>query len=364
MTLQDEGRGEFAHLPRRSRWEIASRLLSWRRRFGDIQSDVLRFGIDREGGMDPSEVIAYDAFKAIRDASNRSLTGPGDFHYACLVEDKFVFAQFAEALGHPVPATLALISADGVEHLGPRRALEPLETLWDGETEWDAFCKPIAGQEGQGIFPLSVSNGEVHASGESVTPDQLASRLRGRSVVQERILQHPDLAAFHPPSINTLRIITIATEDGPQPLTGVFRTGGGGSTVDNYAQGGSIARLDFDRGVVVGEGYTKGRGAPAARHPDTGASFDGFEIPFFETAVQAVCQFHEDLYGFHSLGWDIAFSSDGPVIIEANDRWDGYLMILDPTAMPRYLEALGIENPRTDRPAPHRYRWARALNHP
>ena len=361
FTFRDDEAGPFGHLPRLPRREIASRLLAWRRRHGDLRGDALFYGIDRDGGVAPESVVAYDLFKAIRDRSNRTLTGPNDYNYACLVQDKFVYGQYARSLGHPVPVNLALLSPGGVELLGPRRPPAPLASLWSGEVEWDGFCKPVAGGQGQGIFSLTVSGGEVCVSGEPVTPDELAARLRGRSVVQERIVQHPDVAAFHPSSINTLRIITVVTDDGPRPLTGVFRVGGGGSVVDNYAQGGMIVEIDLDRGVVVGEGYAKEGRAPAARHPDTGVPFDGFEIPHYHEAVRSACRFHEDLYGSHSLGWDIAFSPDGPVLIEANDRWDGYLAILDPTAIPRYLAMLGVEDPRTDRPSPHRHRWARAL---
>lgn len=51
--------------------------------------------------------------------------------------------------------------------------------------------------------------------------------------------------------------------------------------------------------------------------------FSGFEIPYFQDAVQLATQLHSYLYGVHSIGWDIAITKAEPIIIEGNDEWDG-----------------------------------------
>jgi hypothetical protein len=31
---------------------------------------------------------------------------------------------------------------------------------------------------------------------------------------------------------------------------------------------------------------------------------------------------HNELYGIHTAGWDIAIAENGPIVIEGNDNWD------------------------------------------
>ncbi len=58
---------------------------------------------------------------------------------------------------------------------------------------------------------------------------------------------------------------------------------------------------------------------------------DGFEIPYFHDAVELAKVAHTYFYGLDSIGWDIAFTNDGPMIVEGNDDWDGVIaMTLDP----------------------------------
>ena len=60
-----------------------------------------------------------------------------------------------------------------------------------------------------------------------------------------------------------------------------------------------------------------------------------------------VLQVHEYFYGVHSIGWDIAISERGPVIIEANDDWDGAVaMALERNFRKRFFEMfLSTTNP-------------------
>ena len=46
----------------------------------------------------------------------------------------------------------------------------------------------------------------------------------------------------------------------------------------------------------------------------------------------------EALPGIHSIGWDVAISPDGPIIIEGND-WEGRIpMVLEPDFRRRFLQ--------------------------
>ncbi|MGK0430756.1 MAG: hypothetical protein ACJARX_002435, partial [Psychroserpens sp.] len=53
------------------------------------------------------------------------------------------------------------------------------------------------------------------------------------------------------------------------------------------------------------------------KHPDTGIVFDNFQIPYYNEVIDIVTK-ASSLFKFPFLGWDVAITPNGPVIIEAN----------------------------------------------
>jgi len=98
-------------------------------------------------------------------------------------------------------------------------------------------------------------------------------------------------------------------------------------------------RIDPQNGELRGDGFFKsGYGGRVAVHPDSGVKFEGYAIPYFREAVEMVMRMHEALQGIHSIGWDVAISPDGPIIIEGND-WEGRIpMVLEPDFRRRFLQ--------------------------
>jgi Sugar-transfer associated ATP-grasp len=59
-----------------------------------------------------------------------------------------------------------------------------------------------------------------------------------------------------------------------------------------------------------------------AAHPETGLPFAGFRLPYWSDAMALVATAQRVFPELATLGWDIALTEDGPIIIEANARWD------------------------------------------
>ena len=57
-----------------------------------------------------------------------------------------------------------------------------------------------------------------------------------------------------------------------------------------------------------------------SEHPLTHVKFDGFQIPCFEEAKKMVLEASLRSDKILVVGWDVAISKDGPVIIEGNRR--------------------------------------------
>jgi hypothetical protein len=162
----------------------------------------------------------------------------------------------------------------------------------------------------------------------------------GPWLIQERVQQHSTMSALHPHSINTVRVITFNDRGNVRVFSAAQRMGTNGRHVDNWTAGGIMVGVDLENGRLRADGFFKpGYGGRVQHHPQTGVRFSGFEIPYFFDSIRTVTKLHGYLYGIHSIGWDIAISDSGPIIIEGNDEWDASsLMTLEDNFKPRFLE--------------------------
>ena len=200
----------------------------------------------------------------------------------------------------------------------------PLETLLMAEKK--LFIKPQHGQQGKGCMLLeAVNSGYCRASNEIMPIDQLCRKIQGSYLVEEVVQQHPDIAAVHPQSLNTLRIVTMRDTSGRlHYVSGFHRFGVGGSHVDNLHSGGIAVGIDAEQGCWRPIAYADDPTTPpCTAHPDTGIIFGGHPIPYFREAVNLCLQAHACFERIQGVGWDVAFTHTGPVIIEGNDSY-GY----------------------------------------
>ena len=142
-----------------------------------------------------------------------------------------------------------------------------------------------------------------------------------RGIVEEYLIQHPVMSGLYPHSVNTMRIASVCWadeetgEDHFEIAYATLRMGSGGSNVDNFTTGGMVASIDLDTGITLTDGVDiSGRTYP--KHPDTGTVIKGFKIPFFKESLELIKAGGSHIHGY--IGWDIAITEKGPVLIEAN----------------------------------------------
>jgi len=92
--------------------------------------------------------------------------------------------------------------------------------------------------------------------------------------------------------------------------------------IDSWTQGGVVAAIDLDKGVLKPFGILKKGLKIVEAHPGSGLAFRDQPIPHFHQAVAMARHLHGKLGGAKSLGWDIALLEDGPCFLEANSPWD------------------------------------------
>lgn len=151
----------------------------------------------------------------------------------------------------------------------------------------------------------------------TITPEnreQVWERLVKDDMIAESLLvQCKEMASIHPSSVNTVRALTIRGK----LVSAVLRMGVGGGFVDNGCSGGIFAGLDVDTGIVT----TKGADLMEHRflkHPTTGIILPGFQVPQWDAVRKTVEEAMTMVPDAVIVGWDVAITEDGPVLIEGN----------------------------------------------
>lgn len=176
--------------------------------------------------------------------------------------------------------------------------------------------KPLKGSHGKGIGIIDTAQ----LSSISAEYDRLKS---DEALIEEIIEQHESIAEFNPSSINSLRVVTIVTNEGvAKIMTGNFRVGRGNKIADNFHHQGIASLLDLDSGVVVTSGIDSS-GDRYNFHPISNKQIIGFRIPYWEEVKDTVLKAALLLPDVKYVGWDIAIGQEGKVyIIEGNAAAD------------------------------------------
>ncbi len=190
----------------------------------------------------------------------------------------------------------------------PEASFEEFSQLVSG---YDCIIKPCDGAFGRGIS-------KVYKNGDHTDDRKLYdSCVKDRMMVEQCIESCEELKALHPQSLNTIRVVTIANKEKACVFSGVFRTGVGGSVIDNSHSGGVSVQINVENGVVETDGANT-KGERFVSHPDSGIVFKGFKIPKWDLVVKTCCEAAK-MIDNPITGWDVAINDKGDVeFVEAN----------------------------------------------
>ena len=190
------------------------------------------------------------------------------------------------------------------------------------------MSKPTSGSCGRGIEKLNAAD---YPSLDTLY-DYLAEKAPLLEL-EELIRQHPAVSAIYPDSINTVRVVTIRGRSGKVYLfSAVFRIGNGGKFVDNFNNGGMMAPMDPDVGVVLDRALDKKKNL-YDNHPVTGAPIKGFTFPDWDKAKELVIRAAQVVPQVGYIGWDVCFTPEGPCLVEGN-QFPGHDLYQHPAQTP------------------------------
>ena len=172
------------------------------------------------------------------------------------------------------------------------------------------FAKVPDSFGGQGVERVVAGREPVSALYDRLTG-------QGQVLVEEAITQHPELNRLNPTSVNTLRITILMARGQARFLYGLIRVGSGDSAVDNISSGGMYTYIGQD-GLLEFPAFCDKTGQFYDCHPVTGTPFPGFRIPFYREAVELCLKAAAKEPGLGYIGWDVAITPTGPVLVEGN----------------------------------------------
>ena len=255
---------------------------------GANYENYYRFRLDERSPQEQAECLTFEHYKKMTAGFNHYLTkgllnGKSDFNriFAAQIKRRW------------------FINRD----LSYAQFLKKIEGL-------DAIIvKPVNSTQGKGIQKL-----DCNVEDKKALYDEIMAY--PKSVVEEYIIQHPDVAAFCKESVNTLRIVTLNAHGKCNVLFAIMRMGQG-SFVDNVHAGGIAAAVDVKTGIISSDAVDSD-GNRHAVHPISKLPIRGFQIPNWDAVLDMCQKCYKKIPGVRLVGWDVAITPDGVDLIEGN----------------------------------------------
>lgn len=230
--------------------------------------------------------------------------------------EKRTFPAWARRHGLPAPGLIAVFE-DGSMTWRDEQALP----------DCDLFAKPSNHYGGHGALCLRrTADGWSDGHDIACDADGLLALLRERShnrpyVLQRRLRSHPSMHPFTREAVPTVRAVTGFEAGGrARLLRASVRLPMAGSVVDNVTAGGMVAAIDLATGQLEGSVKWRPDGIVqyADVHPSSGSPVPGFQLPDWSAVTRLAEQAHQAAPTLPLVGWDIALTSEGPLLLETN----------------------------------------------
>jgi len=255
------------------------------------------------------------------------------------VDDKLLFNRLCRDVEIPTPDILAVLSRGGVAN-GEVCVLPDfgsLAKLYAREKRLDLILKPRSDSLGTGVRFVSFQSGRVlDIDGRVIDLQPFADQLhfdmqRDQYLVQPFLRLHPDLAALSSGrALGTLRVLVFSDQGKFRILYAVMRIPAAGNVHDNFSAGASgnlIAAVDPSTGKLS-RAWGRQRGSSSrlldsfACNPATGAQIEGVQVPMWQQVSEVLSRAAAAFSRLPCLGWDLAVTEQGVLVIEANSNPD------------------------------------------
>ncbi len=271
--------------------------------------------------------VGFLGQRAINRRLNRGARPPG------LWGDKLLFDALMRGAGLPTPPIQAVFRPiSGAAPSAPFPLLtdaDALAAFLRRDARYPLFGKPVRGEQSRGVASLEAFDPAADrlrfVDGPRPTVSAFAEMVAAEAgfdgyLLQDRLAPHPDIAEVSAGGLNTVRFVTACVGGAPEILYAVWKVAAPGAPTDDGLYPGALkVAIDADTGETVRaqQGAWIGHRALSA-HPVTAAPLLGRRLPDWGEARRLALCAAALTPRFRILGWDVALTPDGPVLVEGN----------------------------------------------
>jgi len=275
-------------------------------------------------------------------------------------ENKLDFERLCAEAGLPSARTVATVetrsrlsaSLNGEELAGG----DVISTLAARLRPGRYVIKPRDGALGRGVRVFSCGDSAPGDTGKELKEHLDRHGDFDSWLVQPKLTNHEDVTRISPsPALQTVRLVTYVDENRDvRILLAGWRLADEKAEFDNFSGTGKnnvFCVIDPADGIMQ-KFFMKSRHPfgfglhQVERHPVTGQSLGGLQPPMWDDIVKLGKKAALAFLPSRCLGWDIAMTSAGPLLIEANRYWDPHNE--DPLKMLQVLCFLRAERTKLD----------------
>lgn len=266
-------------------------------RYGVNPKEYYMFHFDGKTHEQKSTFFTRKMFREFLKRNN-------DPQFRQILNDKYIFSQtYAKYIGRKCIRNTSI-------------SLEKFEEFM---VDVDRIVyKPVDGSGGIGIKVIDKSN----YSDTKQLFDAITALPAG--VLESWIQQHDIMSAAYPHAVNCIRVATLFRDGKCSHLGAIFTLGYGNKQIANSIQGAIFALIDITTGTVISD-FCNYSDEVYREHPDTGFVPKGFVVPYWKEIMELTAEAAALVPQVGYVGWDVAISKDGPVLIEGNSISAGYI---------------------------------------
>jgi hypothetical protein len=157
----------------------------------------------------------------------------------------------------------------------------------------------------------------LSSSGRKLAIDDIIAELHSQNCIVQPVLEDcAELRTLGTEALSSVRLVTAKGDSiGAQPIAASLSLATeSGSPISHH---GTMCGVDISMGTVI-------KVKPRSEHHDMERDrLLGFVLPFWAQTVSLVCRAHQRAFpAFVTLGWDVALTQNGPILLETNVSWN------------------------------------------
>ena len=304
-------------------------LYGWITKYNEVNQFYNIYGMDRCCSEPNDYWLDRGKFRKERHDINAKWKPRGSnfsYDYTIYMRDKLAFELFMKGVfgyGNEYSRSEGVIIGNQAYINDKEKGLVPVSfnEFCEKNNNQKMVFKQSFGCSGDSIEIGLIYRDKVIVNHNEYKPEQYFSLISDPQttwLIQNYIVQHKTLMELNDTSVNTMRVITFNTGNTVVVARNVLRYGKKGSCVDNADKGGFVTGVSM-KGELYPDCFNFSSSMRSIN------PYNNIVLPYYEEAIEIVKRAHSLIPELFTIGWDVAFGINGPIIIEGNDGWDPHI---------------------------------------